>query len=77
MDKKGGSYNAYRFSLSKVFDLVNNSKRVFFTMQSRSQLEVENAPVNFMDEGVFSYLVLIFSESIYQICYFFCVTCRS
>lgn len=66
MDKKGGSYNAYRFSLSKVFDLVNNSKRVFFTMQSRSQLEVENAPVNFMD------LVLIFSESIYQICYFFC-----
>lgn len=47
------SYNAYRYSLGKVFDVVNNSKHVFFSMQSRSQPEVENTPVNFMEEGVF------------------------
>lgn len=53
MDKKLGSYNAYRYSLGEVFDPVNYSKCVFFSMQSRSQLDVENAPVNSMEEGVF------------------------
>lgn len=53
MDKKGDSYIAYRYSLGKVFDSVNNSKHVVFSTQSRSQLEVENAPLNFVEEGVF------------------------
>lgn len=54
MGKKGGSYHVFRYSLGKAFDPVNSSKCVFFSMQSRSQLEVENAPVNFMEEGVYS-----------------------
>lgn len=53
MNKRGGSYNAYRYFLGQVFDPVTNSERMFFSVQSRSQLEVENAPVNFMEEGVF------------------------
>lgn len=59
MDRKLGSYNAYRYCLDEFFDPVNNSERVFFSMQSRSQLDVENAPVNSMEEGV-----LIFSTDL-------------
>lgn len=59
MDRKLGSYNAYRYCLDEFFDPVNNSERVFFGMQSRSQLDVENAPVNSMEEGV-----LIFSTDL-------------